>query len=93
MYLPHFAKDISKTSNEYSCYFNVTVISFKNLINRARNSNQCYATGITDTALWSIFFFYFTGVSNAWLETLLAAIEALPKETIRHEVMLFSLKY
>ncbi|XP_053138367.1 serine/threonine-protein phosphatase 4 regulatory subunit 4 isoform X2 [Hemicordylus capensis] len=27
------------------------------------------------------------GVSNAWLETLLAAIEALPKETIRHEIL------
>nr|XP_021148096.1 serine/threonine-protein phosphatase 4 regulatory subunit 4 isoform X3 [Columba livia] len=28
------------------------------------------------------------GVSNAWLETLLAVIEALPKETVRHEVIL-----
>ncbi|KAF1629452.1 Serine/threonine-protein phosphatase 4 regulatory subunit 4, partial [Eudyptes filholi] len=27
------------------------------------------------------------GVSNAWLETLLAVIEALPKETIRHEIL------
>ncbi|NXM80011.1 PP4R4 phosphatase, partial [Oenanthe oenanthe] len=27
------------------------------------------------------------GVSNAWLETLLAVIEALPKETVRHEVL------
>ncbi|KAG8126453.1 hypothetical protein E2320_021522, partial [Naja naja] len=27
------------------------------------------------------------GVSNAWLDTLLAAIEALPKETIRHEIL------
>nr|XP_060612221.1 serine/threonine-protein phosphatase 4 regulatory subunit 4 isoform X1 [Anolis sagrei ordinatus] len=27
------------------------------------------------------------GVSNAWLETLLAAIEVLPKETIRHEIL------
>ncbi|MBZ3880161.1 Serine/threonine-protein phosphatase 4 regulatory subunit 4 [Sciurus carolinensis] len=29
-----------------------------------------------------------TGVSNAWLETLLAVIEVLPKETLRHEVTL-----
>ncbi|XP_030805976.1 serine/threonine-protein phosphatase 4 regulatory subunit 4 isoform X2 [Camarhynchus parvulus] len=28
-----------------------------------------------------------TGVSNAWLETLLAVIEALPKETVRHEIL------
>ncbi|XP_064919655.1 serine/threonine-protein phosphatase 4 regulatory subunit 4 isoform X5 [Columba livia] len=27
------------------------------------------------------------GVSNAWLETLLAVIEALPKETVRHEIL------
>ncbi|NWI99928.1 PP4R4 phosphatase, partial [Crypturellus undulatus] len=27
------------------------------------------------------------GVSNAWLETLLAVIEVLPKETIRHEIL------
>ncbi|XP_042730234.1 serine/threonine-protein phosphatase 4 regulatory subunit 4 isoform X3 [Lagopus leucura] len=27
------------------------------------------------------------GVSNAWLETLLAVIEALPKETIKHEIL------
>ncbi|XP_014813138.1 PREDICTED: serine/threonine-protein phosphatase 4 regulatory subunit 4 isoform X4 [Calidris pugnax] len=27
------------------------------------------------------------GVSNAWLETLLSVIEALPKETIRHEIL------
>ncbi|XP_061854311.1 serine/threonine-protein phosphatase 4 regulatory subunit 4 [Colius striatus] len=27
------------------------------------------------------------GVSNAWLETLLAVIEALPKEMIRHEIL------
>lgn len=29
---------------------------------------------------------FFTVVSNAWLETLLLAINALPKETIRQEV-------
>ncbi|XP_052594821.1 serine/threonine-protein phosphatase 4 regulatory subunit 4 isoform X5 [Peromyscus californicus insignis] len=28
-----------------------------------------------------------TGVSNAWLETLLSAIELLPKETLRHEIL------
>ncbi|XP_025062063.1 serine/threonine-protein phosphatase 4 regulatory subunit 4 isoform X5 [Alligator sinensis] len=28
-----------------------------------------------------------SGVSNAWLETLLAVIETLPKETIRHEIL------
>nr|XP_040130442.1 serine/threonine-protein phosphatase 4 regulatory subunit 4 isoform X4 [Ictidomys tridecemlineatus] len=28
-----------------------------------------------------------TGVSNAWLETLLAVIEVLPKETLRHEIL------
>ncbi|KAM9646447.1 serine/threonine-protein phosphatase 4 regulatory subunit 4 isoform 2-T2 [Trichechus inunguis] len=27
------------------------------------------------------------GVSNAWLETLLSVIEALPKETLRHEIL------
>uniref|UniRef100_A0A8C5T7C7 Serine/threonine-protein phosphatase 4 regulatory subunit 4 n=1 Tax=Malurus cyaneus samueli TaxID=2593467 RepID=A0A8C5T7C7_9PASS len=27
------------------------------------------------------------GVSNAWLETLLPVIEALPKETVRHEIL------
>ncbi|KAM6201277.1 LOW QUALITY PROTEIN: serine/threonine-protein phosphatase 4 regulatory subunit 4 [Rhynchocyon petersi] len=27
------------------------------------------------------------GVSNAWLETLLSAIEVLPKETLRHEIL------
>ncbi|XP_043372633.1 serine/threonine-protein phosphatase 4 regulatory subunit 4 isoform X2 [Dermochelys coriacea] len=27
------------------------------------------------------------GVSNAWLETLLAVIEVLPKETVRHEIL------
>ncbi|XP_020855918.1 serine/threonine-protein phosphatase 4 regulatory subunit 4 isoform X2 [Phascolarctos cinereus] len=27
------------------------------------------------------------GVSNAWLETLLSIIEALPKETLRHEIL------
>ncbi|XP_038401551.1 serine/threonine-protein phosphatase 4 regulatory subunit 4 isoform X2 [Canis lupus baileyi] len=28
-----------------------------------------------------------TGVSNAWLETLLSVIEVLPKETLRHEIL------
>uniref|UniRef100_A0ABK0M5I2 Protein phosphatase 4, regulatory subunit 4 n=1 Tax=Rattus norvegicus TaxID=10116 RepID=A0ABK0M5I2_RAT len=28
-----------------------------------------------------------TGVSNAWLETLLSAVELLPKETLRHEIL------
>ncbi|XP_072283640.1 serine/threonine-protein phosphatase 4 regulatory subunit 4-like [Pyxicephalus adspersus] len=28
-----------------------------------------------------------TGVSNAWLDTLLAVIDVLPKETIRHEIL------
>ncbi|KAM4690359.1 serine/threonine-protein phosphatase 4 regulatory subunit 4 isoform 2-T2 [Rhinophrynus dorsalis] len=28
-----------------------------------------------------------TGVSNAWLDTLLAVIEASPKETLRHEIL------
>ncbi|XP_019406693.1 PREDICTED: serine/threonine-protein phosphatase 4 regulatory subunit 4 [Crocodylus porosus] len=28
-----------------------------------------------------------SGVSNAWLETLLAVVETLPKETIRHEIL------
>ncbi|XP_069921674.1 serine/threonine-protein phosphatase 4 regulatory subunit 4 isoform X6 [Oryctolagus cuniculus] len=28
-----------------------------------------------------------TGVSNAWLETLLSMIEVLPKETLRHEIL------
>ncbi|XP_055449025.1 serine/threonine-protein phosphatase 4 regulatory subunit 4 isoform X2 [Psammomys obesus] len=28
-----------------------------------------------------------TGVSNTWLETLLSAIELLPKETLRHEIL------
>ncbi|XP_029453730.1 serine/threonine-protein phosphatase 4 regulatory subunit 4 isoform X4 [Rhinatrema bivittatum] len=28
-----------------------------------------------------------TGVSNAWLDTLLSVIEALPKENIRHEIL------
>lgn len=32
------------------------------------------------------FLFFFTVVSNAWLETLLLAINTLPKETIRQEV-------
>ena len=32
--------------------------------------------------LWRV-----SGVSNAWLETLLSVIEVLPKETLRHEVI------
>jgi len=32
-------------------------------------------------------FLFLIVVSNAWLETLLSAIDALPKETIRQEVM------
>ena len=32
--------------------------------------------------------FLLTVVSNAWLETLLSAINALPKETIKQEVVI-----
>lgn len=36
-----------------------------------------------------MFCLYHSGVSNAWLETLLSVIEVLPKDTLRHEVKRF----
>ena len=34
-----------------------------------------------------------SGVSNAWLETLLSVIEVLPKDTLRHEVKLLYINF